>query len=144
MDISGVLPGERIVEIKHPGTAEPIGIRVTVCSIDDDRLRDLKRRITDERFKLEARGKTMKAEDIEANAQKLIFTASRGWEWYNPTGKEGDPGYDPDAMPDFKGEVPDFNQRNFYAVITTLPWFSQQLHEAVGETKDFFGNSKRN
>ena len=144
MDISALKPGERTVEIRHPATGLPLGVRVNVCSIDDERLKKLKREIMDERMKLEQRNKSMKAEDIERNAQRLLFTAARGWEWYNPTGGEGDEGYDADAMPFFNDEQPAFSQANFMQIIRQLPWFADQLHEEVGDTKSFFENSKTN
>lgn len=144
MDISGLTPGERTVEITHPATGNPLGVRVTLCSIDDESLKKLKREITDERLKLEQRNKSIKADDIERNAQRLLWTAARGWEWYNPTGNVGDEGYDADALPDFNGEQPAFSQKNFVAVIAKLAWFSAQLYEELDDTKSFFEGSKTN
>lgn len=141
MDIANIKPIERTVEISNPGTGAPLGIRVRVMSIEDERLKKLKRNITDERFKLDSKGKSLKTEDVERNANMLLFTASLGWDWYNPTGKEGDDGYDADAMPSFKGEAPDFTQRNFMDVVQALPWFGDQLREEIDETKSFFVNS---
>lgn len=142
MDISGLTPGERTIEIMHPATGLPLGVRVTICSIDDERLKKIKREINDERLKQDQRNKPPKTDEIERNAQKLLWTAARNWEWYNPSGNEGDDGYDADEMPAFHDEQPDFTQRNFNAVTSELPWFAAQLHEEVGDTKSFFGNSK--
>lgn len=144
MDISGLKPGERTIEILHPATGAAIGIRVTIVSLDDDRLRQIKREITDNRMRLEQRGKPVKSEELEANTQRLLFAATKGWEWYNPTGKKGDAGFDEAEAATFNGEVPAYNQKNFIAVITVLPWFANQLSEAIGETQAFFDNSKSN
>lgn len=141
-DISAIKSTDRKVEINHPATGAPIGVRVKLVSIDDDRLKKIKRNITDRRLYLEQRGKSFKAEEIEENKNDLTFGAMLDWEWYNPTGKEGDTDYDPDAMPDFHGAVPEFNRKNVIAVITELTWFGDQVNEAIGETKDFFDNSK--
>ena len=144
MDISNIKPTERSVEIEHPGTGAYIGLRIHVMSIDDERLKPIKRSITDERFKLESKGKSLKTEDVERNGERLLFKATTGWEWYNPTGKEGDDGYDAEAMPNFNGSIPDHNQRNFVDLIRAVPWIGDQLREEIDETKAFFGNSKGN
>lgn len=143
-DISNIKPVERPIEIKSPVNGAPLGIRVTVMSIEDERLKRIKREITDESLRLQSRNKHFKMADIEANENRILFAASLGWEWYNPTGAEGDEGYDPDAMPDFHGEQPEFNQKNFMAVIKELSWFAGQLRNEIDEEKAFFNDSKSN
>lgn len=133
MDIASIKPIERTVEITHPGTGAPLGIRVRVMSIEDDRLKKIKRSITDERFKLESKGKSLKSEELEKNGERLLFGATLGWEWYNPTGEEAD-------MPSMNGAVPDYTVRNFNELINTAPWIADQLREAIDETKSFFVN----
>jgi len=137
-DISNLVPTAREIEIKHPVTDDPIGIRIDLCSIDDPKLKALKRQMTDKRNKAAMKGSPLKASDIEQNENTLMFNACEGWHWYNPTGSEGDDGYDPDAMPDFDGEVPDFNQRNFFRVIDRLQWMRRQIATELDEEKDFF------
>jgi hypothetical protein len=143
-DLSQIKSGDRIIEINNPATGEPIGVRVNVMSIDDDRMQKVKRRITDERLRLEQRGKVFKAEEIEENRNNILFTAMIGWEWYNPTGKSGDKGYDPDAQATFGDDIPAFDRRSVITVFNALPWFADQVNEAVGDTKAFFSNSKPN
>lgn len=142
MDIANIKPIERTMEIVNPGTGAPLGVRVSIMSIDDDRLKRIKREITDERLKLDQKGKAPKSDDIERNGERLLFAATTGWEWYNPTGKEGGKDYDKDAMPSFNGEVPDYNPKNFYDIIRSLPWFADQIRDEIDETKAFFDNSK--
>lgn len=143
-DLTQIVPTDRSIEILHPATGETLGVRVGLVSIDDDRLTKVKRAITDRRIHLDARGKSFKAEEIEDNRNQILFTAMTGWDWYNPTGKEGDKDYDADAMPDFNGDVPDFNRKNVMDVFAKLPWFADQINEAIGDTRAFFSNSKRN
>lgn len=138
MDIANIKTGDRTVEILNPVTDAPLGIRWTIMHTDDDRLKPIRRRIQNDRNALEAKGKWAKADEVEANKFALMFGASLGWEWYNPTGKPGDEGYDPEQAPVFHDEVPTFNQRNVIAVLKELPWIDAQLQEAFGETKDFF------
>ena len=102
-DISNLVPTAREIEIKHPVTDNPIGICIDLCSIDDPKLKALKRQMTDKRNKAAQRGNALKAVEIEDNENLLMFNACNGWRWYNPTGNEGDDGFDPDAMPDFAG-----------------------------------------
>lgn len=140
MDLSQIKPSDRTIEIEHPANGQPIGLRVTLLSIEDDRLKRIKRQITDESLKLQSKGKAFKAEELERNTNMLMFTGTTGWEWYNPTGKEGDDGYDPDAMANFHGEQPEYNQKNFLAVTGELSWVAAQIQEAIGETKAFFAS----
>lgn len=143
MDLSTIKPETQTVEIKHPGTGMPLGVRVSMMSMQDERLQRFRRKLRDDAIRLEKRGKKMSAEQEEENGRDLAFTACTGWEWYNPTGKEGDEGFDEDAMPSFNGGVPDFNKKNFNEVTTTLPWFLNQLGELFEDDERFFNNSKR-
>lgn len=141
MELTNLKPTDRTIEIVSPVSGQPIGIRVRVMSIEDDRLKRIKRQITDESLKLQAKNKAFKADELERNANMLMFGGTLGWEWYNPTGKEGDEGYDPKQMPAFNGQQPEYNQKNFVEIVTELPWFGEQIQEAIGETKSFFDNS---
>lgn len=143
MDLSTIKPETQTVEIKHPGTGMPLGVRVSMMSMQDERLQRFRRKLRDDAIRLEKRGKKMSAEQEEENGRDLAFTACTGWEWYNPTGEEGDEGFDEDAMPSFNGGVPDFNKKNFNEVTTTLPWFLNQLGELFEDDERFFNNSKR-
>lgn len=143
-DIASIKSADRTIEIVHPATGAAIGVRINLVSIDDERLAKLRRSITDRRLALEQRRKTFKAEDIEANVIDICFTAMLGWEWYNPTGKAGDEGYDADAALTWQGSVPDFTRKNVAAILSDegMSWFKDQINEAISETKDFFKASK--
>lgn len=124
MDISTLKPSERVVEILNPATGEELGIKVSVLSVNDPELKRIKRKFTDERLRLESKGKTFKAVDIESNEDELLFSAMKGWVWEKDTS--------------FKGEKPDFNRKNVFAVFEELPWFRTQVAVAVGEEEAFF------
>lgn len=130
-DLAEIKPVVRTIEIRHPGTSRPLGVRVNLASLDDERLAKVRRSIQDKRLYLEQRGKTFKSEEIEANRLTILTTAITGWEWYSPTGDATD-------MPQFKGEVPEFSRANVREVLTTLTWFGDQINEALGETESFF------
>lgn len=131
MDLSELKPSERIVEILTPGTKQPLGVRVSILHINDERLRKLKRQFQDERLRLEARGKQMKSETIESNLSELTFAAMTGWEWYSPSGNKED-------QAKFKGSVPEFNKRNVMEIFEHLPWFRDQIGEEMGDDEAFF------
>lgn len=135
MELTDLKPTDRTIEIVSPVTGQPIGLRIRVMSIEDDRLKRIKRQITDESLKLQARNKAFKAEELERNANMLMFGGTLGWEWYNPTGDDAD-------MPAFHGEQPEYNQKNFVALVTEITWIGEQIQEAIGETKSFFDLSK--
>lgn len=145
-DIFDIRASEREIEIKHPGTHKPLGIRILLAPIDDPAVEKIKKGITDRRLNLERRNKGFKAEDIESNRNEILFASMRGWEWYNPTGKEGDEGYNADAMPHFHDEIPDFNRKNVMAILREpkMSWFATQVNEELGEEQDFFNASKTN
>lgn len=125
MDINDFKPSERMVEILNPKTGEQLEIRVTLLSINDDRLKKIKRRIADEKLRLEARGKNFKSEDVEDNLYNIVFNAMTGWEWYG-------------ADVSFKGVKPEFNRAQVQKVLEELPWFLEQIQEAVSDEKAFF------
>jgi len=132
-DIAKIKLIEQTVEMHYPDTGELLGVRITLVSIDDKRTKALKRAFMNRRQHLEVRGKYMKAEELEENQRTLIFTCMTGWEWY-PLKKGEDT--------TFEGSIPEFNRKNVDAVFDKLPWIEEEIDEALGETKSFFGESK--
>ncbi len=125
MDIASLKPSERKHEMLHPGTNELLEISVSLMSLNDDRMKPLRRRIQDRRLNLERRGKTFSAEEIEENKKEVCFGAMTGWDFY---GKEAS----------FNGAKPEFNRANVFNIFNSLPWFQDQINDALGEDKDFF------
>lgn len=124
MDISNLKPVERIVEILHPVTGEKLGITVSILSLNDERMAQIRRKIQNKRIELEKRNKTFKADDLEENELELLCASMTGWVW--------------DGEADYHGEKPAFNEKNVKAVLKELPWFRQQITEAIGDEKAFF------
>lgn len=126
MEICELKPVERALEIKHPSTDEDLGIKVTLISLNDPRMSAIKRRIRIQRLEQERRGKAVNLDDVEKNELDLLTAAMTGWDWSgNIT---------------FHGEKPEFNAENIKAVFKELPWFKDQIAEAVGDEKGFFQN----
>lgn len=123
MDISTLIPTDRVIEIKHPQTEQPLGIRVTIVSLNDEKMKPIRKRIVNKRLELEKRGKNFKADEIEENELEILVGSVTSWEWYDST---------------FHGEIPVFNEKNVRQVFAELPWFKEQVAEAVGDEKAFF------
>lgn len=144
MDLSAIKETDRTIEMEHPGTGELIGVRVSIMSVTDDRMSKLKRRIQDEALKLQQKNKHFSAEEIEENRYRIARAAMTGWQWYNPTGKEGDEGYRAEAQADWRGETdPEMNERIVKDVFRTIPWFHERIMTEIGETESFFTASKQ-
>lgn len=143
MDISVYQPSERIIEITSPGRdVKNLGIRVSLMSIADPRMKRIKRKIQDRKLHLEARGKNFKADEIEDNRNDITFEAMTGWQWYkiDADGNEAADG----EQATFHGKVPAFVRKEVYGVFDELSWFRDQIDEAIGEEKDFFAQSAPN
>ena len=123
MDISTLTPNERIIEIKHPANDENLGIRVTIVSLNDNKTKQIRRQFINKRLELEKKGKSFRADDIEENEIDLLIASMTGWDWYDA---------------EFHGEKPEFNENSIKKVFHELPWFKDQVSEAVSDEKAFF------
>src|SRR6185437_11897261 len=104
-DISAYKPSERTIEIVSPGrNPQKIGVRVSLMSIADERMKGIKRRITDRKLFLDARGKHFKSVELEENSDDVSFEAMTGWEWYK-VDKNGNESADGEQTT-FHGSVP--------------------------------------
>lgn len=124
MDISTLIPTERLIEIKHPVTEKNLGIRVSIISLNDDKMKQLRRKFINKRLDLEKKGKSFKADDIESNEIDLLVGCIVSWDWYGDI--------------NFKGSKPEFNEMNVRNVLNTFSWFKEQVSEAIGDEKAFF------
>ena len=121
MDISSITAAERVVGLKHPGTAEPIGLKVTLLPDSDPKVKAARRKFINERLQ---RGMKVTAEKLEAQQLSIIEAAVAGWQW------EGEL--------TFHGEKPDFTEANLRKVLKDLPWVKSQLDEELGDDAAFF------
>lgn len=126
MDICSLKPSERVIELLHPKTEEPIGVRVSIVSATDERTKKAKRRFLDEKLNLESRGKHLTSEKIEEINVSLLYSAMVSWEWYGE-----------DIT--LNGEKnPVFNQKNVYFFLNSCPLFAAQIEKEVSDEKAFF------
>ena len=123
MDIGKLGVKGRVYEVAHPKTGDAIGIRVMLLSLEDDKVKRLRRQIMDRASKLQLKGKFITAVEQEANHIDLLFAAVEGWDWYGDV--------------DFNGAKPAFNRGTFGQICEALPWFKEQLDEQISETANF-------
>lgn len=129
-DLANMKPTERRIDLKSPHNDQfKIGVCVTMMSLDDDRLKVLRRSFQDEANKKAQRGKFVPAEQTDENLTRLIIAAMTGWDW----GKDDN---DEDAV--FNGTKPEFKESKIREVFNTIGWFRDQLNEELGDTKAFF------
>lgn len=130
-DLAKRKTSERIIQIKDPATGVEIGVSVTLMSLDDERMKTLRRQIQDRKNKQEMKGKPLTAEEIEENGYKIAFGAMTAWNWAkDPDGEENT----------FNGKKPEFTYAVARLVFMELPWFLQQINEAFGDEKGFFAS----
>lgn len=134
-DISTIKMNDRKIEILHPGTGEPIGVRCTVCAVDDERLEKIRHSITNARLEMERKAKKFTADMIEENSLRLAEAAIIEWEWYDTGNGEGPASFEGDTDPEC-------NPRNKRRVFAALPWFAEQIADEIRDSKDFFSMSK--
>ena len=125
MELSELVPSERTIEITNPATDADIGVKVTLMSVNDPRMKRIKNRISDESLRLDAKGKHLKSKDIEENSYEIVFSSMTGWQWDKKVKWNGK-------------ENPEFNRKNVFDVLEKLPWFKSQIEEVLNDEKSFF------
>lgn len=114
------------VEIRHPLTAKPLGIRVEVASADSSRGREAERELREQamaRYQLN-RGAALTAKEVESEALELLVRRTVSWSGV----LEG--GTVVECTPD--------NVRRLYAA---YPWLRRQVDEACADRARFFEDS---
>ncbi len=131
-DLASIKPSERRAELHYPGNPEKkCGVWVSIISLDDERLKKLRRSYQDEANRAAQRGKIINAEDQDEKLTRLIIAAMTGWGW-----EKDDDGEEAT----FNGTKPEFKEAKIREVFNQLPWFRDQLSEEVGDTKSFFSS----
>jgi hypothetical protein len=124
MDISTIVAEARTIEIKHPVTGEPIGLRVTLRPDSADEVQAVKRKLVNERLRRDLKPS---AERIEENGYLLLDASISGWEW--------------DGDLTFEGSKPELSPKNLRKVLKRLTWMRDQIDTELGNDAAFFENS---
>lgn len=125
MDLSSITASNATVEIRHPGTSEPIGLTIHIRPAESREVREVRRRITNESIKSRARSIT--AEKAEANALDILVASVAGWAW--------------GADLTWGGEKLECTPANVRRVLKEAPWIKAQIDEAFGDDARFYGAS---
>lgn len=131
-DLGAIKPAERRVELTYPGNPQKkCGLWVTIISLDDERLKKLRRSYQDDANRAAQRGKIINAEDQDEKLNRLIIAAMTGWGWEKDDDGE-------EAV--FNGGKPEFKEAKIREVFAQSGWVRDQLSEALGDTSSFFAN----
>ena len=122
MDISAISANERTIDILHPATGEPTGLKVTLLPGTDEKVESARRKITNRR--LQSRSQKITAEQLEAEGMELLLASVSGWEWGEAT---------------LGGEQPEFSADNVRRVLKQHKWIRDQIDREAGYSEAFFG-----
>lgn len=124
MDIANVKAENRTIEIMHPDTEEPVGIRITIRSEYHPSVKAAQRRNLD--GQLNSKKAKMTAKQLERNNEALNVACVESWEWYG----EG---------VNYKGdENPPCDADTVEAVFKDAPWIKDQVRKEFDDTAAFF------
>lgn len=116
MDLSTLVPVERTVDVLHPKTGQPTGLKLRIAHESDPRVMEATRKIFDEARKSGA------SVDPERGT-KLTMAHVVGWEW---TG---------DAT--FNGKKPAFSA-DAMAEVCKIPPVATAIFKAIGDDAGFY------
>jgi len=118
------------VEIRHPVTNAPLGIKIRVLGRDSDTFKEYTRDTLNTRLRREAmaqkRGKDADLRTVEVIEQEnmdLLVVCTVGWQGVVLDGKE---------LP--------FEEGNVRKVYKEYPWIYDQVNEAIGSLENFLKN----
>lgn len=129
MDLSKIKPVERTLELVHPATGEPIGMRLIMCSGQDDRVKSVIRRHRDAAAmrtaeSMQKGGKPTPRSMAEVERENLEVAAA------TIVGVEFDSGNDWNGSTEYSPELA--------LEIASLDWIATQMSAKLKATGDFF------
>lgn len=144
MNLLDLKPNTVTVELKHPGTGAPLGVRVDVQSMQSDAVKAVERTLKNKALK--AGRNNVTAEKIDDNTVLILAAAVVSWEFYTPVltpetevnGKKipavlGD-------VPDIDGDIkPPCSQINKVKLMSVPP-LAKQVDDVLGDDTLFFAS----
>lgn len=109
------------VELRHPVTNEPLGVTVRVASYESERVRRVKRRITDRALKATQGRRQTTAEDLERSTREMVAAAVISWSGLV-----------------YRGETLDCTPANVLRVLEEQPWIGEQIDAVAQDRAAFF------
>lgn len=126
MDILAIQPTTVTVEITHPSTSKPIGLRVECVSLESDPVKAIERQIKNAALK--SGRSTMTADKLERNTIALLSAAIVGWSWA-------------EGLTLGSLASPALTLEN-KAKLLAVPWIAKQIDTALGDEAAFFSTSE--
>ncbi len=122
MQLQTQAPAEEgaILEILHPVTFAPLGVKLVLLGADSETYRSAQNKLVNARVQNRGARARLTAEDIEAQALNLLVAATKGWE-----GVEWD------------GAPLAFSSDNVRMVYTALPWLRDQAQDFIMDRANF-------
>lgn len=124
MEISGLVNPETLfdLDVEHPATGEPMGIKIMVRSAGSDAAKDIVRKHTDGILAKQQKGVLVNAETIEKNEidQAVSYVAS--WDWGSNT---------------YDGKKPDSSPETIKAILTKEGWLYAAVTKAARSIANF-------
>lgn len=122
MDISIIAAQPRTIEILHPASNQPTGLKITLLPPGDDKVEAARRKQMNRR--MNSRNTKMTAEQIEAENMEILLVYVGGWEW---TGTAS-----------FQGEKLEHNPDNVRRVLKSARWIRDQISGELEHAADFY------
>lgn len=121
MDLSAIKAAAKTIDILHPATEQPTGLRVTLVPLSDPKVQAVQRSITNAR--LAKRNTKLTSEQIDADAMQLMTAAVTGLEWTGDSSFNGD-----------KLKCTPDNVR----LLLEQDWIKKQIDDDLGRAEGFF------
>lgn len=77
-ELTTIVAAERVIDIKHPATEAPVGLRITLLPDTHPKVREASRKALDDR--LMGKGK-ITASKMEQGRTDMLVASVGGWEW---------------------------------------------------------------
>ena len=106
------------MELEHPVTGEPLGIKIKVAGVDSDYYRKEMRRQQNKRLKKGIR--TISAEELENEVIELLVACTLDWEGI-----------------EYEGKVLECNKENARMIYKKFPWIREQVDNFINDRANF-------
>jgi hypothetical protein len=124
MDILDIKPQTITIDLIHPKTNKPVGIKVELQSLESDAVKSVQRAIANKALRGGRNSTT--AEKMEANSMAILAATIVSWEWADGL-----------TLGDIK--KPACTDENKQKLLSNPVW-SAQIDRALGDESAFFSN----
>lgn len=124
LNLAEIKPQTHSHEVTKPGSAEPIGLRLELVSMNDERTKAARRSLENKHLHRRQRNKSLTADELHKDRVETVVGAVVGWTWHSGLS--------------WNDEELEFTKPNLRTVLEALPWLVDQLDEAIGDEANFF------